>query len=350
MRKFNRINRIRKRLTSAFKKNLPEIPAAFIERPEEVKRVLLIRPNHRLGNQLMVTPLLQEVTTTFPNAKIDLFLKGNAGIIIFKNYNSVDRILRLPKKHFKEFTHYLISFWCLKNREYDVVINVSLGSSSGKLATHHARSKIKLSNENLTERIKEKYPDAKHMAKNGVYRLRAAIKGNIEGLDEKPIPNLSLALTDDELKRANDIIKQKVGDAQKIISIFTHATGEKKLSKEWWHAFYDRLKKEFPDYEILEILPIENISSIDFKAPSYYGKDIRMISAVIHQTDLFVGTDSGIMHLAATSKTPCIGLFSVSRPEVYAPYSKGSFAVQVQNASIDELMLKVHSSLSSLES
>jgi len=346
MRKFNRINRIRKRLTSTFRKNLPEIQAASIDRPENVKCVLLIRPNHRLGNQLLVTPLLQEATTIFPNAKIDLFLKGNAGINIFKNFKSVDRILRLPKKHFKEFTHYFTSFWCLKNREYDVVINVSLGSSSGKLATHHARSKIKLSNEDLTNTIKEKYPDAKHMAKSGVYRLRAALKGDIEGLDKKPIPNLSLALTDDELKKANDIIKQKVGDTQKIISIFTHATGEKKLSKEWWHAFYYRLKKEFPDYEILEILPIENISSIDFKAPSYYGKDIRMISAVVQQTDLFVGTDSGIMHLADSTKTPCIGLFSISRPQVYAPYSKGSFAFDVQNATIDDLLHQAKGSLS----
>ena len=346
MRKFNRINRIRKRLTSAFRKKLPEIPPAFIDRPEDVKQVLLIRPNHRLGNQLMVTPLVQEVATIFPNARIDLFLKGNAGIIIFKNYDSVDRILRLPKKHFKELIHYLICFWCLKNKEYDVVVNISLGSSSGKLATHHARSKIKLSNEDITKRIKEKYPDAQHMAKCPVYRLRAALKGGVDYLDEKPIPNLSLALTDDELTGARKIIEQKISNHKKVISIFTHATGAKKLSKEWWHAFYDRLGQEFPDYEILEILPIENISSIDFRAPSYYGKDLRMISAVVQQTHLFVGTDSGIMHLAATSNTPCIGLFSISRPEVYKPYNNNCFAVQVKDASLEELMLKVHTSLS----
>ena len=346
MRKFNRINRIRKRLTSAFRKNLPEVPPAFIPRPEEVKQVLLIRPNHRLGNQLMVTPLVQEVATTFPNARIDLFLKGNAGVIIFKNYNSVDRILRLPRKHFKELIHYFISFWCLKNREYDVVINISLGSSSGKLATHHARSKIKLSNEDITNNIINKYPDARHMAKSPVYRLRAALKGDINNLDEKPIPNLSLALTDDELTKAKEIIEQKIRNHKKVISLFTHATGGKKLSKEWWHAFYDRLGQEFPDYDVLEILPVENISSIDFRAPSYYGKDIRMISAVIQQTDLFVGTDSGIMHLAATSNTPCIGLFRISRPEVYKPYSKNCFAVQVKNASLKELMLRIHTSLS----
>jgi len=346
MSKYNRINRLRKKLTSIFRKKLPEIPPASIEKPEDVKRVLLIRPNHRLGNQLMVTPILNEVSSTFPDAKIDLFLKGNAGLIIFKNFDCIDRILRLPKKHFKEFFHYLISFWSLKNREYDVVINVTLGSSSGKLATHHARSKIKLSSEELNNRIKNKYPDAIHMAKNSVYRLRAALKGDIDNLDEKPIPTLSLALSEHELKKAKDVVEQKLGKADKIISIFTHATGAKKLSKEWWYAFYDRLKQDFPDYKILEILPIENISSIDFKAPNYYGKDIRMISAVIQQTDLFIGTDSGIMHLAATSNTACIGLFCVSKPEVYAPYNKGSFAFLVENTSINELVSQVHNSLS----
>lgn len=346
MRKFNRINRIRKRLTSTFRKNLPEIAPAYIDKPEKVNRVLLIRPNHRLGNQLMVTPLVQEIASTFPDAKIDLFLKGNIGATIFKKFSSVNKILKLPRKHFKEFIHYFICFWCIKNREYDVVINVSLSSSSGNLATHHCCSKIKLSNEKLSERIIEKYSDARHMAKNSIYRLRAALKGEIKNLDEKPIPNLNLALTDDELNEAKCIISRKLKKPHKIISIFTHATGAKKLTKEWWHAFYNRLGKEFPDHQILEILPIENISSIDFKAASYYGKNIRMISAVVQQTDLFIGTDSGIMHLAATSTTPCIGLFSVSRPEVYAPYGKGSFACDVKNASIDEIIHQVRISLS----
>jgi len=38
-----------------------------------VQSVLICRPNHRLGNQLLITPIVQEVIDVFPEAKIDLF-------------------------------------------------------------------------------------------------------------------------------------------------------------------------------------------------------------------------------------------------------------------------------------
>jgi ADP-heptose:LPS heptosyltransferase len=59
----------------------------------EIKRILITRPNHRLGNQLLITPLLKEVHDQFPNARLDLFLKGNLGHMIFKNYEYVDDII-----------------------------------------------------------------------------------------------------------------------------------------------------------------------------------------------------------------------------------------------------------------
>ena len=35
----------------------------------EIKRILICRPNHRLGNLLLLTPLLQEVIETFLRAR-----------------------------------------------------------------------------------------------------------------------------------------------------------------------------------------------------------------------------------------------------------------------------------------
>ncbi|MDN3710364.1 hypothetical protein QW060_26425 [Myroides ceti] len=63
-----------------------------------VKRVLISRPNNRLGNQLMMTPLVHEVIDTFPNCTIDLFVRGTLSPIIFENYKEVETIYNLPKK------------------------------------------------------------------------------------------------------------------------------------------------------------------------------------------------------------------------------------------------------------
>ena len=72
----------------------------------QIKRVLIIRPNHRLGNQLMMTPVVQEVLETFSNCQIDLFA-GKVSPVLFKNYERIDRIIKLPRKPFKELFKYL---------------------------------------------------------------------------------------------------------------------------------------------------------------------------------------------------------------------------------------------------
>ena len=59
--------------------NFKEMPALD---KDKVKRVLICRPNHRLGNMLLITPLVQEVERTFPNTLAEgLPLKKGAMIL-----------------------------------------------------------------------------------------------------------------------------------------------------------------------------------------------------------------------------------------------------------------------------
>ena len=54
--------------------------------------------------------------------------------------------------------------------------------------------------------------------------------------------------------------------------------------------------------------------------------------------ELIVAADSGMMHLASASKTPTIGLFSVTKPEVYAPYGNGSTFIDTDNQTQMEII------------
>ena len=50
---------------------------------------------------------------------------------------------------------------------------------------------------------------------------------------------------------------------------------------------------------------------------------IRESAAVLHHADIFIGHDSGPMHLAAAVGTPCVAIFSGRNlPEVWFPYGK----------------------------
>lgn len=330
------INRVRKKVMKGLTKNIGtsrinKKPGTHIT----MRRILISRPNHRLGNLLLITPLIQEINTTFPECKIDLFVKGGLAPILFKNYSNVDRIITLPKKPFKELLKYLNVWVSLKRYRYDLVINLDKDSSSGRLSTRFVTASNKIFGEHIDE-LALKYDDYRHMAKNPVYVFRYFMDMLGFKNSNLPVPPLDIKLSADEIEEGKKILNKLVPAAKKTICIFTYATGSKCYNEKWWGSYYKKLKKAFPDYTIMEVLPVENISKIGFKAPSFYSKDVREIAAVIANTSAFIGADSGIMHLASASLTPVMGLFSVTDPVKYMPYDNGSVAVNTMNCTAEE--------------
>ena len=301
----------------------------------EFKKILICRPNPRLGNQLLITPLVQDVIATFPDCEIDLFVNGGLAPIIFQNYTNINRIIRLPRKPFKEITKYVKGWFSLKKYSYDIVINVVENSSSGRLSAQFVNSKYKFFGDDVDD-IQLKYNDYEHIAKYPVYNFRHYLTKLGFKENNSPIPNLDLKLSTSELAEAKKTLHNIVQNDKKTICIFTFATADKCYPETWWAPFYDRLKAEYSEYNIIEVLPVENVSQIGFKAPTFYSKDVREIGALMANTEVFIGGDSGIMHLASASKVPTVGLFSRDNIKMYQPYGNDSIAINTNTDSIDD--------------
>lgn len=296
----------------------------IIDDPAKIKRILICRPNARLGNLLLITPLIKEVTAAFPEAQIDLFVKGGLMPVILKNYNQIGEIIVLPKKPFSSLFAYLKVWLKIERKKYDLAINVDKDSSSGRLAVELSHAAFKFYGDDLKEN-ESKTDDYLHIAKYPVYNFRNFLKSVSLKSADGAVPEPDLKLTDAELAHGRKILLNEFDNKKKTITIFTYATGDKCFSEFWWRDFYELLKVKYErDYNILEILPVENVSQIRFKATSFYSKDIREIGAVIANSVLFIGADSGIMHLANAAHTSTVGLFSVSNLQKYAPYGFGS--------------------------
>ncbi|KVV13210.1 glycosyltransferase family 9 protein [Flavobacterium sp. TAB 87] len=334
------INALRRRITRSLTKNVGTAKLKNNRNANskvDFKNVLISRPNHRLGNLLLISPLVQEINATFPDCKIDLFVKGGLAPIIFKNYTSVDNYINLPKKPFNELLKYIQVWIKIKQKKYDLVINIDKNSSSGRLSTQYANADYKFFGED-NEAITTRYKDHVHMAKYPLYEFRYYLEQLGFPNKEKEIPTINMKLSNLELKQSKIILDELVPNDKKTIAIFTFATGEKCYSPEWWNPFYEKLKIAFPDYHIVEVLPVENVSQINFKAPSFYSKDVREIAAFIANTELFIGADSGIMHLACASQIPVLGLFSVTIPEKYEPYGNGSIAIDTNTTTAEGII------------
>ncbi len=324
------MRKITRNIGSAYKD-----PQVDLNNPIVIKKVLIIRPNHRLGNQLLLTPIVQEVMHSFPGCEIDLFVKGGVAPIVFKNYTQVKSIIQLPKKPFNHLFKYAKGWISIKRKHYDLVINGDKNSSSGRLLTQLAKAKYKVFGD-AHEDIQEQFSDYKHISKYPIYNLRRYLKLLQYNNIQNDVPLLNLMLSDAEKTEGKQLLKDIVKNDKKTICIYTNATGNKCYSETWWEAFYERLLKTYPDYNIIEMLPIENISKIGFKAPTFYSKDIREMGSIIHHTSVFIAADNGVMHLASASLTPTVGFFCVTNPQVYMPYGNGSVAIDTNTTIIDD--------------
>lgn len=318
------VNVYRRKLTHSLTHNMGKRSIEEMQKKAhflEVKRVLISRPNHRLGNMLLITPLVQEVIDTFPDCKIDLFVKGKITPIIFENYPQIDRIIELPKKPFKEFGKYIKVWFSLRKHKYDLVINVEKASSSGRISAIVAKADFKFFGDDFEE-LNVKYADFSHIAKYPIYNFRRFLEILIQKSSNKEVPLVDLKLSEKEIA----IGKQKLDDLTKdssreTLAFFTYATGTKCYPIEWWTEFYQQFHPKFIDkYNLIEVLPVENISQLERKLPTFYSKDIREIGALMANCKVVVAADSGMMHLGSSALTITFGLFSVSSIEKYAPY------------------------------
>ncbi len=286
-----------------------------------ISRVLVCRPNHRLGNLLALTPLLAELENVLPWAEIDVVVAGGVAQDLFSGYANVARVFRLPHYAFKSPLQYLRKILAIRKREYDLVINTRTNSSTGRLIANlsNARYRIFTSENSDLRKTKER----RHFAKGPVCLLRGHLMGSRQ--QQQRIPPLDIRLTHSEIlwgKETLSRIHRQSGQTQatRTIALFTHATGKKCYDSEWWQAFYKLLSERYGDHGFIEILPAHAKSRLGFAAPVFYSSDIRKLASLISATDVFIGADGGIMHLASAAKVQTIGLFSVTDPESFCPY------------------------------
>lgn len=325
------INRIRRYIMSVTTKNLlSKHEFKTITNNAKIKYILICRPNSRLGNLLLITPLLLEIENTFPGAKIDLIIKGSLAKPLFKKYQSLETVYELPNRPFKNPVNYLKSTYAVLRKKYDLVINASVDSSSGKIITQNSKADYKTFGA----------PQLVYWGDEGSFCHAAqkpilAIREMTGSRRKSKIPNLDLKLTHQELETGKNILRSICNNGKKNICIFTYATGEKMHSKLWWNKLYLEMKINLADFNIIEVLPLEKVSQVEFKAPTYFSNKLRELGAVIAASDAFIGADSGITHLASSVKTPTIGLFNVTDENMYGPYHE--FSCSMNTNKYDQL-------------
>jgi len=112
--------------------------------------------------------------------------------------------------------------------------------------------------------------------------------------------------------------------------------GTKMQAKDWgadnWRALLAKLNMEFPNHGLALVGAEEDAEVSDFASRDWQGRKVnlcgrltpRETAAVLECAAVFLGPDSGPMHLAACVATPCVIAFSArGLPGVWYPAGQG---------------------------
>jgi ADP-heptose:LPS heptosyltransferase len=111
------------------------------------------------------------------------------------------------------------------------------------------------------------------------------------------------------------------------------APGAKVPAKHWgegnWQELLGRLYKKYPDVALVFIGAGNEFAECERAGMNWQGRKLNLCGkltprqsvVVLEKADMFIGHDSGPMHLAASVLTPCVAIFSArNKPKVWFPY------------------------------
>ena len=146
------------------------------------------------------------------------------------------------------------------------------------------------------------------------------------GLEERA--NWDLVLTDEERRTAAAALAPLSG-----CPLIVCGPGTKRQAKDWgednWSALLERIGGDYPHHALALVGAKEEFALAESVARHWSGDKVnlsdrlspREMAAVLEQATLFLGPDSGPMHVAAAMGVPCVIPFSASTfPGTWFPH------------------------------
>jgi ADP-heptose:LPS heptosyltransferase len=307
------------------------------------RRVLIYRLGS-LGDTVVALPSLHLIARAFPNAERRMLtnfpvnVKAPPAASVLENTGLVHDYFRYAVGT-RNILQFVRLWWNLFRWKPDVL--VYLGSGRGVESARRDMRFFQLcgirrmigvpltldmQKHRFSEPAQEYEPEAARLSRN------IAELGDAR-LDDPA--NWDLHLTQQESARAAAELAPLAGR-----SIITVCVGTKQQSKDWgrdnWKALLERIARLSPRFALALCGSAEERELSDVVAEGWKstGNDAvvnlcglltpRETAAVCQSSILFIGHDSGPMHLAAAVQTPCVAVFSArNRPRVWFPYGPG---------------------------
>jgi ADP-heptose:LPS heptosyltransferase len=336
-----------------------------------------------IGDLLLATPSLRALRETYPHARIDLLVTpASAGLL--DDWSIIDRVIVLDKYLFDYPQQMLINprnllrlrpLWHdLRDGDYDAVLllhhlTLFFGRLKHQILMRATGAKWRIGLDNghgwfLNVRVKDGGFGAMHEAD---YNLAIANAAGATTNNKR----LTVPINEREYQQARQLLyqtdptetsfaiasqmpgiqnagaeltyaRQPASEGHKhprvkrpIIAMHPGSGGystARRWAPERFAQLADTLYYDTGGQLILMGGPEEaemhqqifELMQSEMPARSFAGKgNIRVAAAMLEQADLFIGNDSGLMHMATAVGTPTVAIFGLTNSDAWGPYTGG---------------------------
>ncbi len=271
---------------------------------------ILVISSNLIGDTILSTGIIKHFFDKYPNSKFT-FVVGPSAAQIYKNFPNLEKIIKIKKKR---YNFHWFKIW---NECYAIKWNIIIDFRSS-LISYFLFNKKK-------------------------FIFRASNKGhkidqlkNFFKTDEIPYP--IIYNNKDEI----NIAEKKLDKNKKYIVI---CPGGNWIPKIWpldnYIKLINMLNKNFKDLVFIivgskkeENTYLNRISDQlkDLLIINLMGESITTTAAYMKKSNLFIGNDSGLMHLSVASKIATIGLFGPTNEKIYAPFGNNCYTLRTKDS------------------
>jgi ADP-heptose:LPS heptosyltransferase len=274
-------------------------------------RILFVTSN-RLGDAVLSTGLLDHLIRTYPAARFTVVC-GPVAAGVFARMPGLERIIAVEKRQMG--AHWLPLWGAVATKWWDLVVDIRGSALSWIVPTRH-RAVMRRSAGHKTEQL-------------------AAILG----LKPPPLPVVWTAAAD--IAKAASLLPPD----RPVIALAPTANWLPKIwpAERFVAAFEALSAGNAVPAVIAGPGPTERAMAEPLLAALPGAIDLvgclslPEIAAVLARTALFIGNDSGLMHLAAAAGAPTIGLFGPTNAREYAPAGPNARAIVSATGRMDDI-------------
>lgn len=305
----------------------------------QYSNILVINLMH-IGDLLLVTPVLRTLRANYPTARLSLLADKKLRDLV-KDNRHIDELIEIDKKGYhNNLKHYLTFIGEIRQRKFDLVINLHANERASYIAAfsgaEHIVGYATFGANFFFDQVMENTKAIKHQIHSHFDVLTQA--AGVTKIDDG---GLEMWLDEASIKSADKIWQNNFGqcNCKQVIGLNIGASWE---TKRWCGNYYAELADRLlelgygvayfggPMDEAIVQAAVEQMKNKHHpNLKILTGKlTLQELAALLKKCSVFVTNDSGPMHIAVTQDVPLVTMFGASPVPGFYPYNNKSILIK----------------------